>query len=92
MSPHRMRAAHERCADLVHRWLTACAKDSCRWRVEALALTDDELADALIAAWGLDQPHEGDNDITWFEQHSPANRAMLVEAFAAFRDELNKRE
>ncbi len=87
MSPHRLRAAHDRCADLVRRWLITCAKDSCRWRIEAFSFSDEELADALIAAWGLDQPHEDYNDITWFETHS-ANRAMLIEAFAAIRAEL----
>ncbi len=89
MSPHRLLAAQDRCADLVRRWLTVCVKDACRWRVELLALTDEELADALIAAWGLDQSHEDDNDISWFEIHS-ANREMLVEAFAAMRNELDK--
>ncbi len=88
MGHPKVSAAQERCADLVRRWLTACAKDSCWWRSEMLALTDEQLADALIAAWGLDQPQGDDNDVSWFESHS-ADRDMLIEAFAAVRLKLH---
>ncbi len=70
----------DRCADLARRWL----KDSCRWRSEALAFTDEQLADAVIGAWGLDQPQGDDNDVTWFDVHG-ADRDMAVDAFAALR-------
>jgi hypothetical protein len=84
------RAGLERCADMVRRWLTACGKDSCYWRSEALAgLTDEQLADACIRAWGLDQTQGDDNHLTWFEVHG-ADRSLLIEAIAAVRFELSR--
>ncbi len=90
MSPHRLRAAHERCYDLVRRWLIDCARGSCRWRTEVFDSNDEQLADALISTWRLDQPQGDDNDFTWFEIHL-ADRTMLVEAFATVRVELENR-
>ena len=77
--------AQDRCADLVRRWLPACHDDACFWRHEALTeFGDEQLADACIATWGLDQPQGDENDLTWFEAHD-ADRTMLVTAFAAMR-------
>ena len=84
-----VREGLERCADMVRRWLTACGKDFCYWRSEALAgLNDEQLADACIGAWGLDRPQGDDNHVTWFEVHG-ADRNMLIEAVAAVRFELS---
>ncbi len=79
----------DRCADLARRWLTTCARGSCRWQSEALAFTDEQLADALIGAWGLDQPQGDDNGVTWFDVHA-ADREMLVDAFTGLRFDLRK--
>ncbi len=79
------RDSQARCADLARRWLTACQGNICLWKHEALVeLTDDQLADSCIAAWGLDQPQGDENDLTWFEVHN-VDRTMLIEAFSATR-------
>ncbi len=84
----RLHGARDRCADMARRWLIACSKDSCYWRSIA-GLIDEQLADALIGAWGLDQPQGDRSDLSWFETHD-ADRSMLVEAFAELRLDLNK--
>ncbi len=81
--------AHERCAYVVRRWLAGCSQHACYWRSEAYTeCTDEQLADACIAAWGLDQPQGDENDVTWFEIHG-ADRSTLIQAFTLFRSLLN---
>ncbi len=85
LSTERVCEALARCVDLASRWLTFCNKNICNLGSEVFAAnSDEELADACIAAWGLDRPQGDENHSTWFEVHG-ADRAMLVDAMSAVR-------
>ncbi len=82
--------ARDKCADIAERWLTACSDNSCGYGLDRLAqFTDEQLAEKCIFSWGLDQPQDDDNNITWFEANG-ANPVMLSQAFAELRGALTK--